>query len=100
MTLRWIGCPAPLAASVSLRNGTATLSFVACTPSRRAREDARIRWPEGLRPAARTSGTARPIGELVDIMDVGVTCAYLATPYARRLTGQTLYVDGGVNIMG
>ena len=41
-----------------------------------------------------------PIGELVDIDDVGFTCAYLATPYARRLTGQTTYVDGGVNIMG
>jgi enoyl-[acyl-carrier protein] reductase I len=41
-----------------------------------------------------------PIGELVDIMDVGFTCAYLATPYARRLSGATLYVDGGVNIMG
>jgi enoyl-[acyl-carrier protein] reductase I len=40
-----------------------------------------------------------PIRELVDIMDVGFTCAYLATPYARRLSGETLYVDGGVNIM-
>jgi len=40
-----------------------------------------------------------PVGELVDIMDVGYTCAYLATPYARRLTGTTTYVDGGVNIM-
>ncbi len=40
-----------------------------------------------------------PIGELVDIMDVGFTCAYLATPFARRLSGETLYVDGGVNIM-
>jgi enoyl-[acyl-carrier protein] reductase I len=40
-----------------------------------------------------------PIGELVDIMDVGFACAYLATPYARRLSGETLYVDGGVNIM-
>jgi enoyl-[acyl-carrier protein] reductase I len=40
-----------------------------------------------------------PLGELVDIMDVGFTCAYLATPYARRLTGSTVYVDGGVNIM-
>jgi len=40
-----------------------------------------------------------PIGELVDIMDVGFTCAYLATPYARRLSGGTVYVDGGVNIM-
>ncbi|MGO4392140.1 enoyl-ACP reductase FabI [Variovorax sp. M-6] len=41
-----------------------------------------------------------PVGELIDIDDVGFACAYLATPYARRLTGQTLYVDGGVNIMG
>ncbi len=40
-----------------------------------------------------------PVGELVDIMDVGFACAYLATPYARRLTGQTVYVDGGVSIM-
>src|SRR3954469_9287093 len=40
-----------------------------------------------------------PLGELVDIMDVGYTCAFLATPLAKRLTGETLYVDGGVNIM-
>jgi enoyl-[acyl-carrier protein] reductase I len=40
-----------------------------------------------------------PVGELVDIMDVGFACAYLATPYARRLSGDTVYVDGGVNIM-
>ena len=41
-----------------------------------------------------------PLGELVDIMDVGFACAYLATPFARHLTGEILYVDGGVNIMG
>ena len=40
-----------------------------------------------------------PVGELVDIVDVGFAVAYLATPYARRITGSTLYVDGGVNIM-
>jgi enoyl-[acyl-carrier protein] reductase I len=40
-----------------------------------------------------------PIGELIDIMDVGFACAYLATPYARRISGETMYVDGGVNIM-
>jgi enoyl-[acyl-carrier protein] reductase I len=40
-----------------------------------------------------------PIGEAVDIMDVGFACAYLATPYARRITGETLYVDGGVHIL-
>jgi enoyl-[acyl-carrier protein] reductase I len=40
-----------------------------------------------------------PVGELVDIMDVGFACAYLATPFARRMTGDTVYVDGGVSIM-
>ena len=45
------------------------------------------------------AGQRAPLGNLVDIMDVGFTCAYLATPYARRLTGATMYVDGGINIM-
>lgn len=40
-----------------------------------------------------------PIGELVDIVDVGNTCAYLASPYAQRLTGSTVYVDSGLNIV-
>ncbi len=40
-----------------------------------------------------------PVGELVDIMDVGFHCAFLATPYGRRVTGGVVYVDGGVNIM-
>ncbi len=40
-----------------------------------------------------------PIGELVDIMDVGFHCAFLATPFGRRVTGGVVYVDGGVNIM-
>ena len=45
------------------------------------------------------AGSRAPVGELVDIMDVGFACAYLATPYARRITGETMYIDGGVNIM-
>ena len=40
-----------------------------------------------------------PLGELVDIMDVGFACAYLATPFAHRITGGTVYVDGGANIV-
>lgn len=40
-----------------------------------------------------------PVGELVDIDDVGFAVAYLSTPFARRITGDTIYVDGGVNIM-
>jgi enoyl-[acyl-carrier protein] reductase I len=46
---------------------------------------------------AEAAGRA-PLGELVDIMDVGFATAYLATPYARRLSGNTVYVDGGVHI--
>ncbi|RIK67853.1 MAG: enoyl-[acyl-carrier-protein] reductase FabI [Planctomycetota bacterium] len=41
-----------------------------------------------------------PVGELVDIDDVGMATAYLATEYARRITGNTTYVDGGLSIMG
>jgi len=48
---------------------------------------------------AEAAGRA-PLGELVDIMDVGFSTAFLATPYARRLSGNTVYVDGGVHIMG
>jgi enoyl-[acyl-carrier protein] reductase I len=40
-----------------------------------------------------------PVGELVEIDDVGMATAYLATPYARRITGSTLFVDAGLNIM-
>lgn len=40
-----------------------------------------------------------PVGELIDIMDVGFACTYLATPFARRITGGTVYVDGGANIV-
>ena len=40
-----------------------------------------------------------PLGELIDIMDVGFTCAYLATPFAKRMTGELIYVDGGANLI-
>ena len=41
-----------------------------------------------------------PLHELVDIEDVGSACAYLASDYARRVTGGTIYIDGGANIIG
>jgi enoyl-[acyl-carrier protein] reductase I len=40
-----------------------------------------------------------PLGELVDIDDVGAACAYLASDFARRITGGTTYVDGGANVV-
>ena len=41
-----------------------------------------------------------PIHELVDIEDVGFACAYLATDFARRITGGTIYIDGGAHVVG
>jgi len=41
-----------------------------------------------------------PAGRLVTIEDVGLATAALATDAARLLTGETLYVDGGLNILG
>jgi enoyl-[acyl-carrier protein] reductase I len=40
-----------------------------------------------------------PLHQLVDIDDVGFACAYLATDFARRITGGTVYVDGGANVV-
>ena len=41
-----------------------------------------------------------PLHQLVDIDDVGFACAYLAAPFGRRITGGTIYIDGGANIIG
>jgi enoyl-[acyl-carrier protein] reductase I len=40
-----------------------------------------------------------PSRALVDIDDVGATCAFLAHDAARLITGQVLYVDGGYPII-
>lgn len=41
-----------------------------------------------------------PLHQLVSIEDIGALCAYLASDVARTLTGGTIYVDGGYNIVG
>ena len=40
-----------------------------------------------------------PLGQLADIMDVGEACAWLASPGARHVTGETFYVDSGLNVL-
>ena len=40
-----------------------------------------------------------PLHKLVDIDDVGALCAYLVSDGARSLTGGTIHVDGGYNII-
>jgi enoyl-[acyl-carrier protein] reductase I len=32
--------------------------------------------------------------------DVGVTAAFLLSPLSRCITGSTIYVDNGLNVMG
>ena len=72
----------------------------ACTRFRRARSR---RAPP---PASRTSTccstkprSARRSASWWTSWTSASPARYLATPYARRLSGETLYVDGGVNIM-
>jgi enoyl-[acyl-carrier protein] reductase I len=41
-----------------------------------------------------------PEKRLVSIEDVGAATAFLATDYAKLITGETVYVDGGYHILG
>jgi len=40
-----------------------------------------------------------PARRLVSIEDVGMATAVLATDYAKLITGETVYVDGGYHIL-
>ncbi|MEC5399726.1 enoyl-ACP reductase FabI [Uliginosibacterium sp. H1] len=40
-----------------------------------------------------------PLQKLVDISDVGALCAFLVSDGARSLTGSTLHIDAGYNIL-
>lgn len=62
----------------------------------------KTRAASGLKDFSRMLNDAverAPLHELVDIDDVGSTCAYLASDYGRRITGGTIYIDGGANIV-
>lgn len=41
-----------------------------------------------------------PARHLVSIEDVGIATALLATDYAKLITGETVYVDGGYHVLG
>ena len=41
---------------------------------------------------------ATPCRRLAGIDDVGAMCAFLATDAAHMITGETLYIDGGLNV--
>ena len=53
--------------------------------------------PQGFRAHAARGRAENARGELVDIMDVGYTCTYLATLFARRVTDELVCVDGSAN---
>ena len=36
----------------------------------------------------------------VDIFDVGAMVTFLASDYAKNITGDTIYIDGGYHIVG
>jgi len=54
------------------------------------------RFDELMEDAAKRA----PSRMLVTIEDVGVATAFLATDYARLVTGNTQYIDGGYHIVG
>jgi enoyl-[acyl-carrier-protein] reductase (NADH) len=37
---------------------------------------------------------------ILDLEDIGVATVVLATDYANLITGETVYVDGGYDILG
>jgi enoyl-[acyl-carrier protein] reductase I len=62
----------------------------------------KTRAASGLKDFSRMLNDAverAPLHELVDIGDVGAACAYLASDYGRRITGGTIYIDGGANVV-
>jgi enoyl-[acyl-carrier protein] reductase I len=40
-----------------------------------------------------------PEHETVDVLDVGAATAFLCSPFAKLITGGTIYVDGGYNVL-
>ena len=54
----------------------------------------------GFRDYQRTFASQAPLRKNVTIHDVGATAAFLCGPGAGAITGETLYVDSGYNIMG
>jgi enoyl-[acyl-carrier protein] reductase I len=55
---------------------------------------------KGLRQMIAKVGEASPLKRNVSIEDVGNAAAFLSSDLAAGITGQTLYVDAGYNIVG
>jgi enoyl-[acyl-carrier protein] reductase I len=55
---------------------------------------------KGLRQMLAKVGEASPLKRNVSIEDVGNAAAFLCSDLAAGITGQTVYVDAGYNIVG
>lgn len=54
----------------------------------------------GFRTMLNYSEKVSPMRQLVTQDDVGNAAAFLASDWAKQITGETLYIDGGYNILG
>ena len=54
----------------------------------------------GFRSMLSHSEKGAPMRTLVSQEDVGNAAAFLASDWAKQITGETLYIDGGYNILG
>lgn len=62
--------------------------------------DERDEWPRGS--TLNHAGALRYIPEraLCTVEDVGIATAFLATDYAKMITGDVMCIDGGYHILG
>jgi enoyl-[acyl-carrier protein] reductase I len=58
------------------------------------------RGVSNLRDMIRISGERAPLRRPIDPSEVGNTCLFLASPLASGITGETVFVDAGCNVMG
>jgi enoyl-[acyl-carrier protein] reductase I len=58
------------------------------------------RGVSGLGEMLRSHAARSPLQRNVDVDEVAATAAFLASPGAAAITGETIYVDCGYNIMG
>jgi enoyl-[acyl-carrier protein] reductase I len=54
----------------------------------------------GFKTMLKTAGETNPLRRNVSQEEVGTTAVYLASSWASGVTGETLYVDAGANIVG
>jgi enoyl-[acyl-carrier protein] reductase I len=54
----------------------------------------------GFSDMYRDAAERAPLRRNMDIADVGDTAAFLASDWARAITGETIFVDNGLHILG